>query len=55
VIVAAVRSDDPALIAAAVASDADLSERAAIRQYDGGMCRLDAELATLLDVIDEAA
>jgi hypothetical protein len=53
-IVAAVRSGAPAQIAAAVTSDADLGERAAIRQYDGGMSRIDAELATLMDAMDEA-
>jgi len=53
-IVVAVRTGDPAKIAAAVAADPDLIERSAIREHDGGMCRLDADLATLLDVIDEA-
>jgi hypothetical protein len=53
-IVAAVRTGDPAKIASAAAADPDLAERAAIREYDGKMPRLDAELATLLDAIDEA-
>lgn len=48
------RRPDPAQISAAVASDEDLGERAAIRQYDGNMPRIDAELATLMDALDEA-
>jgi hypothetical protein len=53
-IIAAVKSGYPAKISAAVAADPDLIERAAIREYDGNMPRIDAELAILLDVLDEA-
>jgi hypothetical protein len=53
-IVVAIRTGDPAKIAAAVAADPDLAERAAIREYEGSMDRLDAELATLLDAIEGA-
>jgi arylsulfatase A-like enzyme len=52
--VVAVKTGDPALIAAAVAADPDLAERAAIREFDGNMSRLDAEIATLFDAIEEA-
>jgi hypothetical protein len=48
----AVNSGDPAMIAAAVASDPDLEERASIREHDGKMTRLEANLATLLDILD---
>ena len=51
----ALSSSDPARIAAAVAVDPDIAERAAIREFDGGMCRRDAEVAALHDVLDEIA
>lgn len=53
-IVVAVNSGDPEKIAAVVAFHPSLAERSAIREFEGGMTRLDADLATLLDVLDEA-
>jgi hypothetical protein len=47
----ALSSGSPAKIAAAVAADPDLAERAAIRQYDGGLSRRDAEIAALQDFL----
>jgi hypothetical protein len=52
-IVVAVMTGDPTKIAAAVACNPDLLERAAIREIEGNMSRLDAELSTLLDAIGE--
>jgi hypothetical protein len=52
-VVVAVMSGDPAKIAAAVAVDPELVERAAIKEFDGGMTRADAEVSTLMDVLDE--
>ena len=42
------------LIAAAVAEDPDLGERASIKEFDGNMTMLDAQIATLHDALDEA-
>lgn len=52
-IVAAIKSGDPALIAAAVAADPDIAERAAIMEYDAGLSRRDAEVAALQDFLGE--
>ena len=49
----ALSSGSPARIAAAVAADPDIAERAAIREYDGGMSRRDAEVAALQDFLGE--
>jgi hypothetical protein len=50
----ALASGNPAKIAAAVAADPDIAERAAIREYDGGMSRRDAEAAALQDFLSDA-
>lgn len=49
----AVNSGCPALISITVAYFPDLQERAAIKEFDAGMSRLDAELSTLMDELDE--
>lgn len=49
----ALSSGDPAKIAVAVAADPDIAERAAIREYDGGMNRRDAEIAALHDFLGD--
>lgn len=49
----AVNSGCPALISITLAYFPDLQERAAIKEFDGGMPRLDAELSTLMDELDE--
>ncbi|UEM08228.1 hypothetical protein JL101_036415 (plasmid) [Skermanella rosea] len=54
-IASALKSGDPARIAAIVASDPDLSERAAISEYDGGMPRRDAERAALLQAVEDGS
>ena len=51
----ALASGDPARISAAVAADPDIAERAAIREYDGGLSRRDAEVAALRDFLGEIA
>jgi hypothetical protein len=53
-IVVAVMTGDPEKIAAVVAADPDLMERAAIREHEGNMSRPDAEIAALFDFIDES-
>lgn len=49
----ALSSGDHEQISAAVAADPDIAERAAIREYEGGMSRRDAEVAALQDALDE--
>jgi hypothetical protein len=49
----ALSSGNPAKIAAAVAADPDIAERAAIREFDGGMDRRDAEIAALRDFLGD--
>lgn len=49
----ALSSGDPAKIAAVVAADPDIAERAAIREFDGGLSRRDAEVAALQDALGE--
>lgn len=46
-------SGNPARISAAVAADPDIAERAAIREFDGGLSRRDAEIAALQDFLGE--
>lgn len=47
----AVMSGCPAIISITVSYFPDLQERAAIKEFDGKIPRLDAELSTLLDEI----
>jgi hypothetical protein len=49
----ALASGNPAKISAAVAADPGIAERAAIREFDGGMGRRDAEIAALRDFLGD--